>query len=159
MIEGYGFSIWYIPINYKELQKIYNIQHIPHITYQSNFETFNDAEQVYQKINPIINVEFISKIIFFPQMYQNDPLLGCGFYVEKSQYLNPTFDPHLTTKYFIPNKELNKNIKTEIDKYLQSVNSFKIPKSITCFKAISDNRILDANNWKIIKYNLNESNH
>lgn len=148
MIEGYGFSVWYVPINYKELQQLYKIQHIPHITYQSNFETFNDAEQVYQKIKYVINIEFSSKIIYFPQMYPTDPLLGCGFYIKKSQYLNPTFNPHLTTKYFIPKKELN---QTEIDKYLQLVNSFEIPKNIYCFKAISDNRILDANIWEIKK--------
>lgn len=158
MIEGYGFSVWYVPINYLELQQLYKIQHIPHITYQTNFETFNDAKQVYQKINPIINVEFSSKIIKFPQMYPTDPLLGCGFYVEKSQYLNPTFDPHLTTKYFVPKRELNKQTNqieitnwNEIDEYLQWVNSFEIPTNVICFKAISDNRNLDANTWEIKK--------
>lgn len=158
MIEGYGFSVWYVPINYPELQQLYKIQHIPHITYQTNFETFNDAKQVYQKINPIINVEFSSKIIKFHQMYPNDPLLGCGFYVEKSQYLNPTFDPHLTTKYFVPKRELNKQTNqieitnwNEIDEYLQWVNSFEISTNVICFKAISDNRNLDANTWEIKK--------
>jgi hypothetical protein len=83
---------------------LYKIQYILHIIFQTNFETFNDAKQVYQKINPIINIEFSYKIIKFHQMYPTDPLLGYGFYVEKSQYLNPTFDPHLTIKYFVPKR-------------------------------------------------------
>lgn len=165
MCEGYGFSVWYVPINYKELQYLYKIDHIPHITYQTNFETFNDAEQVYQLIDPTIKVNFCSKIIQFPQMYPTDPLLGCGFYVEKSQYLNPTFDPHLTTKYFVPKREFNQLTNqmeitnlNEIDEYLQWVNSFDIPSNVSCFKAISDNRNLDANIWEIKKKEIGLTN-
>lgn len=145
MVEGYGYSVWYIPQNYKQLQKTYGITHIPHITFQTNFETFDEALSIYHNINPIIKINFCSKIVLFPQMYSNDPLLGCGFYVEKNSKLNPEFDPHLTTKYFV--KDDN-----EINSYLDLVNSFDVPnEEIYCFKAISDNRNIDSTTWEIIK--------
>lgn len=146
MIKGYGFSIWYIPYNYQDFQNKYKIIHIPHVTYQTNFEDLDSAIEIYRNLPADIDIDFNSNIVLFPQMYSTDPLCACGFYVKKSQFLNQTFEPHLSTKYFDPFDII------EINRYLLDMNQYDKPLNTKCFKAISDNQNLDWTTWDFKKY-------
>ena len=144
MVKGYGYSVWYVPENFLELQTTYNITHIPHVTYQTNFDDFNSALKFYQQLPSNITIDFDTNVTLFPQMYSSDPLRACGFYITKSPYLNPSFNPHMSTKYFKPENE------REINEYLNQMEKYDKPFQINCFKAISDNRNLDASTWSLL---------
>lgn len=150
-IKNYGFSIWYVPYNYLDLKERYNMEHIPHITYKTNIPTIEEALIILNEIKPIIEIEFIDRIVEFPKMYAQDPLHACGYYVKLSSnlynfdsynheyLLNPKL--HMSTKYFTDDTINN------VTNYLESTTDFITPYKTVCYKAISDNQELDFTKW------------
>jgi len=143
----YGYSVWYIPHNYNELSKEYNIKHLPHVTYKTNIETEKECYDLAKLIPREITIEFFSDIAKFPKMHQNDPLFGYGWYVTPKngiECMHFATEPHLTLKYF------NNYNDFKSHKIIQDIT----PKKTKCFLAIVDTQSNNPADWFIItKYN------
>ena len=96
-MKGYGYSIWLVPDNWKEIKKEFNMDFIPHITIATNlpylpYGILNDRTY---KVNKF------SKGQVFPKMYSVDPLNAFGYYCEiDGLYLD--HQPHMTL-FYAPN--------------------------------------------------------
>ncbi len=144
--SGYGYSVWYVPRNFKELQEKYNISHIPHITLETNL-SLRDAYHVYHNANKSIRVKFQDKYVKFPSFYENDPLMSYGWYVDiigmTRRKLNWT--PHMTLRYVS-----RKNNNTYKDKVILSENlklSTEIDNDFECDIMIADTRSGVPQEW------------
>lgn len=98
--EGYGYSVWYVPTNYKELQTKYDIIHIPHVTLETNL-LLRDAYHIFHNACKKIKISFNSNFVTFPSMYKHDPMISKGWYVNvndiSKRKLNWT--PHMSLEY------------------------------------------------------------
>lgn len=140
--SGYGYSVWYVPENYKELQERYGIQHIPHITLETNL-ILRDAFHIYR--NAAINVEitYMPQMIKFAQCYEHDPLQGFGWnvYVPVMKNRKPNWKPHMSVKYFKRGENYSRvdwECKAPLDK-------------VKCFIVIADTRSIEPSEWSIDK--------
>ena len=79
-MKGYGYSIWIVPDNYDAIKREYKMNHIPHITIATNYETSGDARRASLKYKPIATFTFLPGYHHFPNMYEQDILEACGFY-------------------------------------------------------------------------------
>lgn len=145
--KGYGYSVWYVPENYKELQDIYKISHIPHITLETNL-LLRDAYHIYHNACPDITIKFKEKYVRFPSFYDNDPLISYGWYVDviKMTRRKLNWVPHMTLKYL---QRSSKNSNSNIDKSILS--DYKHPPSneIKCKVIIADTRGNEPVHWHV----------
>ena len=98
--EGYGYSVWYVPTNYKELQTKYDITHIPHVTLETNL-ILRDAYHIFHNACKKIRITIKGNLVKFPSMYKHDPMISNGWYVDvidiTKRKLNWT--PHMSVEY------------------------------------------------------------
>lgn len=139
--NGYGYSVWFVPNNYKDIQEHYNITHIPHITLETNL-SLKDAFHIYHNnTNKKILVKFKENFVKFPSFYPHDPLMYFGWYVEvlrmSGRKLN--WSPHMSVRY-LPRTNTS-----------QSVGSFQPPPMgpVECFMTIADTRSGVPTEWHI----------
>jgi hypothetical protein len=134
-MQGYGYSIWLIPINWREIKREYSLDFIPHITIQTNM--------------PFIFSGLLTKDSFFvdnfssgeilPKSYPQDPLHAYGYNCS----IKGIFLLHQThmTLYYSPNPI----------KYVDTFSKLKLPpKSLECTLYAIDTRSLNPSKWKII---------
>jgi hypothetical protein len=150
--KGYGYSVWYVPNNYKELQNIYKISHIPHITLETNL-CLRDAYHIYHNASPDIIVKFQDKYLKFPSFYENDPMISFGWFVDvvKMTRRKLNWVPHMTLRY-IPRTTNNNNDNNFRDKYILSESLSAPLHDIKCKIFIADTRSNQPIEWHT-KYN------
>lgn len=146
MCAGYGYSIWYVPYDYKHIQDKYNMKHIPHITLEANL-SLRDAFHIYHHQNSVagqITVKFDDpKFITFPSYYENDPLLYCGWrvHVIEMKHRKPKWCPHMSVIY-----------KKRTDTMIKDCSHMDVDPpqgNYSCFLAIADTRNANPANWHI----------
>jgi hypothetical protein len=135
---SYQFSIWYVPANYQEFIKEYNLKHIPHVTYKTNIETLEECKQLIKELPLEIFIEF-KNVIKFPQMYETDNLFSYGW-LNTVDGIQLEHEPHTTIEYFDEYKKLHNHKIQEI------IN----PPKTKCFLSISDTRSMDPSKWCIL---------
>lgn len=145
---SYGYSVWYVPDNYRELQERYNIQHIPHVTLKTKM-SFDDASNLYHsqiKIADTINIEYYNKFITFPAYDKNDHLQYRGWKVnivgmnDKFKSVNSNWNPHMTVEYTV----INNNKKSQSCHMEVDPPHGKSP----CFLVIADTNDVLPCNWR-----------
>lgn len=128
ILKGYGYSLWLVPLNWKNVAESYNMKHIPHITVQTNM---NYIDPIVLSNDTFTACDF-SNLKTFPKMYGNDPLNGSGFYC-KVKDLEINHQPHMTVMY-------SHNI----------VHDYVPPANLECKLYIADTQTLDASQWKLV---------
>lgn len=101
MSDGYGYSVWYVPTNYKELKEHYNMKHIPHVTLETNL-LLRDAYHIYHNSCSKITAEFHPEYVHpFPSLYAHDPMVASGWYVRVLQMTGRKLNwtPHMSVSY------------------------------------------------------------
>ena len=96
-MKGYGYSIWLVPDNWKEIKKEFNMEFIPHVTLATNLPYLPYGilnEKTYKVTN-------FSKGEIIPKMYNVDPLNAFGYYCDIVG-LYPSHKPHMTL-FYAPN--------------------------------------------------------
>ena len=138
---GYGYSVWYVPCNYRSLKAQYGMTHIPHVTVSTNHIDMHSAKQVFYKLPKQTRIELNPECVEFPKMYENDPLSAIGWYVDMPEIKTP-HRAHLTLRYFTSLPE---------SQYCTMPPTYR---DYICFKVVADTRSLNPKEWRIIKKNL-----
>lgn len=128
MNNGYKFSIWLVPINWKVIKKIYKMEHIPHITVATNIDTDISSAILNNNIYTISDFSIASN---FDKMYKNDPLNGYGFFCKINE-IKTNHVPHMTLFY---------------NKLINNINPPPPPNELKCKLYIADTRNLDYRLW------------
>ena len=131
---GYGWSIWYVPNNYREFKNKYDMNHIPHITAVTNLIERPMQESVSEWPSTLDYLTFTGELYKMPHIYDNDPLFGSAWNCETIPKLDVKHTLHLTHKYYT-----DKEYKLD-----------KISKPITIFglkRVIADTRDDDPSKW------------
>lgn len=139
---GYGYSVWYVPKNYKELQDAYKIQHIPHITLETNL-CLRDAYHIYHNASPDIVIKLQDKFVKFPSFYENDPMISYGWFVNIVRMTRRKLNwvPHMTLRY------LQKTTNNYNDKSILSEGLCPPSNEIKCKVMIADTRSNQPIDW------------
>lgn len=137
--KGYGYSVWYVPENYKDLQDTYKISHIPHITLETNL-CLRDAYHIYHNSSPDIIIKFQNKYVKFPSFYDNDPMISYGWFVDvvKMTRRKLNWVPHMTLRY-LPRTTTNNNNNYK-DKSILLENLCAPSNEMKCSLMIADTR-------------------
>lgn len=136
--KGYGYSVWFVPKNYKELQERYNICHIPHITLDTNL-SLRDAFHIYHNACKKIVFKFNqTPVVKFPSLYNNnDPMIYYGWNVDIIQMTGRKLNwtPHMTLAYLPRNGDMRVQ-------EARLLNNTQMPPlgPIECFATIADTR-------------------
>jgi hypothetical protein len=133
--QGYGYSIWLVPSNWRNIKKDFSIDFLPHITVATNLPYI--SSKTLSKESFLVNNFSVGKV--FSKMYKYEPLYAFGYecYIED---LYTSHMPHMTL-FYSPN---------EI-KYLDTFSKFKSPpQSLTCNLFVADTRSLNPSEWRII---------
>jgi hypothetical protein len=143
---GYGYSVWYVPKNYKFLQDTYKISHIPHITLETNL-CLRDAYHVYHNASKTIKIKFQDKYIKFPSFYEYDPMVSYGWHVDVVSMARRKLNwmPHMTLRYEPRTNKLNTYRDNIIlaENYLPPTNQ----QSVDCYIVIADTRSGTPQEW------------
>jgi len=134
---GYGYSLWLVPYNWKEIQKEFNIDFILHITISTNLPyiplgVINSGKRFI--------VKNFKKGEIFPKMYEVDPLNGFGYPCE-IEGLYPLHTPHMTLFYA-------SNKITDLDTY--SWIKTPPPKQLECTLHLADTTSHNPLQWKTL---------
>ena len=137
MNNGYQYSIWCIPENWKEIKRKYAMSHIPHVTIETCLSQIECTSRLKQ-----LNKEYV--ILFENNIYdfsnirykQEEELPAFGFYC-KLVSLHLTHRPHMTIKYKCLGKSI-KIVESPID---------KVKGKVYMVNTISNNPL----KWKILK--------
>lgn len=127
-MQGYGYSVWAVPINYKMIQNKYGMKHVPHVTLSTNHATVPIPSNWGQRLK----IEFKCKNLYrLPPMYEyQPPSTSAGFYCNIRGYDNPLL--HMTLSYDFPGNYLD----------------FKAPDEILDAQVYrADTRSLDPSEW------------
>ena len=95
-MQGYGYSVWAVPKNYKKIRSVYGMKHIPHITLSTNHIEPPEISDFPKEVV----VSFEDKNMYrIPSMYEYEPLnlSAAGFYCKVNGYNNPLL--HMTLFY------------------------------------------------------------
>jgi hypothetical protein len=127
-MQGYGFSLWLVPANWREIKEQYGMNHIPHITVCTNMENIDSKILT----DEIFMVKDFSNLKKFPKMYTNDPLIAMGFYC-KINDLWTNHTPHMTLIY-----DHNHIIQ------------FNPPDTLSCSLFFADTRSSNCEDWVLL---------
>ena len=146
---GYGYSVWFVPRMYKEIQEHYNIAHIPHITLETNLSV-KDAFHIYHNACKKIIVKFKDAFVKFPSFYHHDPMMYYGWYVEVLQMSGRklNWSPHLTVSY-LPRNKNNMLAHSQHSQHPQHPSQSPPMGPVECFIAIADTRSGVPTDWHI----------
>ena len=143
---GYGYSVWYVPENYIELQDIYNIPHIPHVTLETNL-CLRDAYHIYHNASKDIIIRLQDKYVKFPSFYEHDPMVSYGWFIDVVRMTRRKLNwvPHMTLRYIPRTSKSNKN--NYQDKPILSENLSPPSNEIKCKLFIADTRSYMPIEW------------
>jgi hypothetical protein len=79
--KGYGYSLWYVPNNYKELQVLYNMLHIPHVAVETNLQ-LKDAYQMYNYVSSTVKIKIHNMMTQVPSPYTKEQCDSFGWNVD-----------------------------------------------------------------------------
>lgn len=127
-MQGYGYSLWLVPILSKQIQHMYSMKHIPHITVCTNLQ-YIDSSILSQET---FIVDSFSQMCNFPKMYNQDPLNACGFYCN-IENIKTNHKPHMTVMY------------------MHTMNiQYTPPEKLDCRLYFADTRSLNCSDWKLV---------
>ena len=95
-MQGYGYSVWAVPVNHKIIQERYGMKHIPHVTLSTNHLNVPAPLNYGQKVE----IEFKDKHLYrLPRMYEYEPIdtISSGFYCKIKGHKDPIL--HMTLSY------------------------------------------------------------
>lgn len=128
-MQGYGFSTWIVPDNWKSIQVRYSMKHIPHITVRTNL-----TEPSTDNVGKRLHIKFVKGCFTFPKQYEVDPLDAYGFYCTV-KHIEIDHIPHMSLFYNEPLRVYEPPMET-----LQGTIH------------IADTRSLDPSKWKLITH-------
>ena len=137
-MEGYGYSLWLVPLNYARIKETYNIIHIPHVTMFTNLKNTEMSRMI---TNDKFVLKNFSKVASFPSMYSHEPLSGNGFYCD-------VYDKH--------NKLVELDHKSHMTLFYNAKLNTKqwcfIPPSedVECRLYMADTRSINPAEWTLI---------
>lgn len=102
-MQGYGFSIWIVPLDHQMFMKKYNMVHIPHITVSTNYTSVLQARETFNKLSSICSFSFHPGYHMFPSMYEYEVLRGSGFYCDVHS-IEISHKPHMTVFYNVDHR-------------------------------------------------------
>ena len=127
-MQGYHWSIWYVPENWKS----FGWDHVPHMTIETNIPV---KPTTFEHVVKIDKVTFKPDIVKFKSSYKNNPLEGVGWYCEIPEGWKYTHKPHVTWKY-----------ECDVDPTVTN------PKEMNnLFLAVADTRSGDPTKWTFEK--------
>ena len=133
MVNGYGLSVWLVPLSHNIYRRVYKMKHIPHITISTNHETLPDISHL-NKYYDIFHFKGIQNI---PRQYEVDPLYAVGFPCMING-LRTLHIPHMSVRYQKNGYPSFEDIKTE--------KPFKMMTEVR----IADTTSLDPSEWFLI---------
>ena len=95
-MQGYQWSIWYVPENWKSFMREHDMVHVPHLTIETNIPVQPTS---FKNIIKLDKITFKSGIVKFKSQYRNDPLVANGWYCETPENWEYKHKPHVTWKY------------------------------------------------------------
>ena len=134
-MQGYGYSIWLVPLNWRQIKQEYNLDFIPHITIQTHMP------YVFSRLlsKETLIVDNFSRGQIFSKTYSTDPLYAYG-YSCKIQHIFLMHEPHMTLYY-----------SSNPIKYIDTFSKLKLPpQTLECSLYAVDTRSLNPSKWKII---------
>ena len=133
-IKGYGFSVWYVPNRWRELQLSHGIRHVPHVTFTTG-KSLIDAQRLVKTIPATAKVLLHGTSVEFPSMYEIDPLKAFGWYatlLEPRNLMIPL--PHMSIGYFVGEN-------------LPEIEILPPTDVLICHKCVADTRSNDPTDW------------
>lgn len=134
-MQGYGYSIWLVPINWRHIQQEFSIDFIPHITIATNLNYI--PSNIFNDKTYIVNNFQEGEV--FPKTYEVDPLYGFGYYC-KIPGIYTIHKPHMTLYY-------SSNEILQIDTFSKFK---KPPHELQCKLYVANTNFLNPLEWRII---------
>ena len=138
-MTGYNWSIWYVPNNWKEFMKKYDMVHVPHMTYATNLLERPTDVDAPLKIHKIM---FNSNMKRFKSQYENDPLKAVGWTCIVPKPWTPSHVPHVTWKYSCDVDDMVETPDSWTDLFLAIADTRSDVPSLWTFKAVT--KVLDT---------------
>jgi hypothetical protein len=130
-IKGYGWSVWYVPNDFRQFARDYKFKHIPHVTLQSNL-TKEEAEALFEKSAKTATIQLDADVSIFPTMYAHDPLKAVGWYATG---IDTPHRPHMSVSYY-----------DELPKWV-GIEGGDPPFEMNCFLAVADTQPSNPSEW------------
>lgn len=145
---SYGYSVWYVPTNWRDIKEKYNMTHIPHITLETNL-ILRDAYHIYHNACPKVLAKLKPDCVTFPQLYAHDPLQARGWYVDILQMNGRklSWTPHMSVTYTPRNLQLCADI--EMEPVMSHAVTIAPSETLECFVVIADTRSVHPEEWHI----------
>ena len=135
-MTGYGYSIWLVPLQWRQIKREYNLDFIPHITLLTNIN-FVSSKILSKEIFTARNFQ---KGEVFSKVYDYDPMYSFGYSCDIEPFF--TFHrPHMSI-FYSSNKIA----------YLDTIMSMKMPpQDMQCKLYLADTRSLNPCQWRLIE--------
>lgn len=156
-MQGYGYSVWYVPSKQYDITYIknrYQVSHTPHVTAATNAH-FSKAVLIMNSLPNKVMFQAQDPQVVFPSMYETDPLCAIGFYgtlwdvsdgdCTQQDLVKLQWQPHMSLRYFSQRKDAS----THLDE-LTNLSPHAIQVPIECHKCIVDTRSLHPAEWKVL---------
>lgn len=131
MIQGFGYSVWAVPVEYRKIKELYGMKHIPHVTISTNHPKPVNPMEYGRKCMVVFPPR--KSLIRLPKMYQHDPLedkVCAGFYCS-IPHIKEDIMTHLTMSY-----DFNENY-----------GDYKAPENFEAIIYRADTTSLDPEEW------------
>lgn len=153
-MNGYGYSVWYVPKRAADLAVLkhrYSIEHTPHVTAATNLR-FSQARRLYEHLPRQAYFRPSGDLVRFDSMYEQDPLGAVGWFGTLWEDTTDTgthpativldHAPHMTVRYIPP----------DLHEVPTSCASLPPPfyTPLLCVSCIADTQSLDPLAWKIV---------
>lgn len=159
-LQGYGYSVWYVPTKPLQLTHIkqrYQLQHIPHVTVATNMN-FSEAAMMMQRMPQRVMFQANDPLTYFPSLYGTNTLHGFGFYGSLWDISDDTFatvelkwQPRIALQYFNdPHHHGDKHMCSDVLPVLQ----FALRYPVECEKCIANTLSFDPTEWKPVIHSL-----
>lgn len=97
-MQGYGYSVWAVPNNYKTLQKNYNLTHIPHVTISTNHMDPPCITNYKERCKIVFPTKNLYRLTAYT--YETDPInTECAGFLCKVPGINESSTAHMTISY------------------------------------------------------------
>jgi len=94
MVNGYGLSVWLVPLSQNVYRRVYKMKHIPHVTISTNHKTLPDISH----LEKYYDIEHFKNLQNIPRQYEVDPLYAVGFMCLIKGLRTPHI-PHMSVRY------------------------------------------------------------
>lgn len=133
-MQGYGYSLWLVPDEWRKLKLRYGMRHIPHVTVKTNMS------EVPNVVWGRYRVGGFSRAGHFPSQYAHDPLTAAGFWC-KSLDVPVRHRAHLTVAY---------GADGERPVIPLSAHVRPLTGELWCTLRAADTRSLDPSQWRLL---------